>query len=522
MEFTEKVQKLHDFIKQLSEENEALRREIAGLKGISPKPIIEPAKPVGGSSDSEGDKKKRGGSKPGVRRNKTKDLVIHKTEVIQPVGLVPDGSVFKGFQEFVVQDIVLTAYNTQYRLARWDTPDGQSLMGQLPEAVVGHFGSQLRSFILYQHNQCRVTEPLLLEQLEEFGIDISSGQLHTILTKGHEDFHQEKLEILEAGLQVSPFIQVDDTGARNAGKNGYCTVICNPYFAFYETTFSKSRINFLEILRAGRLDYIITEESVEYAQAAKLSAVSMAFLKTGDRFENKETWDLFLKNNGITHELHVRIATEAALIGSLMEHGFNPDLAIVSDDAGQFNVFLHQLCWIHAERLIKKLTPYTDEQTAAVTETRSQIWEFYDALTAYKIAPSPEKAGELRKGFDLIFDKKTCFTSLNLALKRLYNNKTELLVVLDRPEVPIHNNQSESDIREKVTRRKISVTFSEIGKKGRDTFSTLKKTCRKNAVSFWKYLNDRVSGQNEIARLGEIVRARVLASLEPQPLAALR
>ena len=81
--------------------------------------------------------------------------------------------------------------------------------------------------------------------------------------------------------------------------------------------------------------------------------------------------------------------------------------------------------------------------------------------------------------------------------------------MLTRPEVPLHNNQSESDIREKVQRRKISVTFSDAGKGCRDTFSSLKKTCRKNGISFWSYLHDRLNNRWEIANLSEIIRARI-------------
>ena len=172
------------------------------------------------------------------------------------------------------------------------------------------------------------------------------------------------------------------------------------------------------------------------------------------------------------------------------------------------NIFLHALCWIHAERLIKKLCPINHDQTQAVEFCRAQIWEFYDQLKAYKLTPSKEVAIALSEQFDVIFSQETCFAMLNAQLKRLLKNKAELLVVLSRPEVPLHNNQSESDIREKVQRRKISVTFSDAGRRCRDTFSSLKKTCRKNDISFWKFLNDRINESHQIARLSELIRLR--------------
>ncbi len=514
MEFDEKVQILFDYIQQLEAEIKGLREENARLKGLSPKPVLSPANPPEVVGDNQ-EKKKRGGSKPGTRRSKTRELEIHQTQVIQPEGLIPEGFVFKGYQEYVVQDLKISACNTLYKLARWESPDGKSVMGVLPNTIDGHFGNPLRGYILYQHNQCRVTEPLLLEQLHEFGIEISSGQLHAILTQGHEIFHEEKQSILEAGLQMSPYVQVDDTGARHDGKNGFCTVICNPFFAYFETTYSKSRINFLNILRGLHQDYIITEEAIEYAKLHKLPLPQLQALGQERRFENTEEWERFLRDNGIEQILHVRIATEAALIGSLMEHGFNPNLVILSDDAGQFNIFLHALCWIHAERLVKKLSPYTEEQVAAVAQLRAQIWDFYDCLKEYKNAPTEEAATKLDKVFDDIFQQQTCYTSLNALLKRLYKNKAELLLVLSRPEVPLHNNQSESDIREKVQRRKISVTFSSAGRKCRDTFSSLKKTCRKNGISFWEYLNDRLADQWKTAPLSSVIRTHIQAYTEP-------
>jgi hypothetical protein len=98
---------------------------------------------------------------------------------------------------------------------------------------------------------------------------------------------------------------------------------------------------------------------------------------------------------------------------------------------------------------------------------------------------------------------------LSHALRRLHKNKAELLLVLERPEVPLHNNTSERDIREYVKKRKISgSTRSQSGRRCRDTFASLKKTCRKLGISFWQLLEDRLSGRNTIPRLPELVRRR--------------
>src|SRR5262249_57147252 len=92
----------------------------------------------------------------------------------------------------------------------------------------------------------------------------------------------------------------------------------------------------------------------------------------------------------------------------------------------------------------------------------------------------------------------------------------DLLRVLEHPEVPLHNNGLESDIREYVKRRKISGgTRSEAGRRCRDTFASLKKTCRKLGLRFWDYLQDRVRGLGQIPRLAELIRRKARQTIAP-------
>ena len=144
---------------------------------------------------------------------------------------------------------------------------------------------------------------------------------------------------------------------------------------------------------------------------------------------------------------------------------------------------------------------------------QGEIWDFYQDLKAYKKLTAEEQQqqkGTLEEKFDQIFTTTTSFETLNQVLGRLKRRKAELLKVLDKPELPLHNNASEQDIREFVTKRKISgSTRSEAGRRCRDTFASLKKTCRKLGVSFWEYLKDRVGGQNVIPALGELIAQKV-------------
>jgi hypothetical protein len=428
---------------------------------------------------------------------------------------VPEGSRFKGYDDYTVQELVIQRQTTRYRVERWLTPSGELVTGSLPvEAAIGHFGPTLRCFVLYQYYHAQVTEPLILEELREWGVQISSGQLHRLITDGKEQFHAEKDKILEVGLRVSGHIHVDDTGARHQGKNGYCTHIGNAWFAWFESTESKSRINFLQLLRAGHTDYVLGGVALEYMAAQDLPKKVLAKLAAcGDRiFASQVHWQVALKRLGITEVRHVRIATEGALLGSVLKLSLNPRLAIVSDDAGQFNVLLHALCWIHAERLLAKLVGFNEQQRQALDHVRTAVWQLYRDLKTYKSDPTAQAKQALKDRFDALCTTKTCFTSLNKALQRMHRNKDELLLVLERPELPLHNNLSEGDIREHVKRRKISGgTRSDDGRRGRDTFSSLKKTCRKLGISFWNYLNDRVRGEKRILPLPTLIEARALS-----------
>jgi hypothetical protein len=226
-------------------------------------------------------------------------------------------------------------------------------------------------------------------------------------------------------------------------------------------------------------------------------------------FADKASWKAALTQWGVTRARHVRIVTEGALLGSVLTHGVNPELTIVSDDAGQFNVLRHALCWIHAERVLAKLLGFNDEQRAALEEIRTVVWELYRDLKAYKTVPTVVGRAMLEKRFNDLCATRTCFASLNHALERMSRNKHELLLVLEHPDLPLHNNLSEGDIREYVKRRKISGgTRSDEGRRGRDTFASLKKTCRKLGVSFWSYLADRLRGANQIPALPALIELR--------------
>ncbi len=207
----------------------------------------------------------------------------------------------------------------------------------------------------------------------------------------------------------------------------------------------------------------------------------------------------------------VCIATEGALWGAVMAHGFLQDAVIVSDDAGQFSVGRHALCWVHAERLVHKLDTFTDLHRAIQQFVRDLIWWYYADLKAYRAGPTTRRRGELRARFDRIFCRRTGFATLDRLLERLHANKPELLMVLDRPKIPLHTNGSERDIRCYVIKRKISGgTRSDAGRDCRDAFLGLMHTSAKLGVALWDYLGDRIGiiGKARVPALADLIRCR--------------
>ena len=506
------VVSLLETVAQLEAKVAALTNENARLKGLNGRPTLKPSGMEKGTDAAPAASGKT--DRPPRRRNprppKSARLIVDEDRVI-PLSPQP-GWRFKGFKFYTVQDLVIETRTVRYWRPCYQTPEGRLVIAPLPLEVTGHFGANLVRYLLSQHYQCRVTMPLLRQQLDDVGILISAGQISNLLTKGHEAFHAEKAALKQAGLETARWISVDDTGARHLGINGVTTQIGDDRFTSFDTVAAKSRLMFLMTLRGGFQDYVINAAALIYLHEQDAPEILIERLMAHDDrvFADEDAWTDHLIALGITGAKAVRLASEAAIAGSLDHHGLLQDAVIVSDGAGQFDVFRHGLCWIHAERLIHRLVPVSEEQRAAVALVRHLIWWLYRDLKLYRADPAPRAKAGLKARFDRLFGRTTGFAELDAALARLKLRKSELLVALERPEVPLNTNSSEQDVRDPVTVRKISGgTRSEDGRRCRDTFLSLKKTCQKNAISFWAYLGDRLGiTAHGIAHLPDLIRQR--------------
>jgi hypothetical protein len=509
-ELTEQCEFLARLVLDLQETVVKLKEEIDRLKGQKSRPKIPP-------STLENNNQGKGSGNKGTQQRAAVNPIVgpkkikHQEIIVHPQN-VPEGSRFKGYSDFHVEDLNIEALKIKYRLAVYETPSGEILRGLLPSNLKRkHFGPELIAYCLDQYHGRGVTRPQLLEQLHGFGIAISAGELDSLLIADKELFHEEKVAIFETGKTLSDYLNTDDTGARHDGKNGYCTHIGSPLFSYFESTSSKSRINFLKILRGCHEDYILSEDALMYAFEQGVSEKTQEKLDAhaDKRFKDKASWEKFLRKQGICSDKDQRIATEAALLGSAISHGLKPDMLIMSDAAGQFKILIHALCWIHEERHYRKFISLTEEEGVLIDGIRDMIWDLYEDLKQYKTIPTEQLRKEIEDSFDGLFSCKTESAAVNDLLINTKSRREGLLRVLDYPWMILHNNDSERDIREYVKKRKISgSTRSDLGRKARDTFASLKKTCMKLGVCFWDYLRDRVGMHGEIPPLPKIMTVR--------------
>jgi hypothetical protein len=491
-------------------ENLALKDEIARLKGLPPRPKFKD-KPSGmeqATSKPAGKKGRKRG------RGALRDRLTVTSEVRLKV-VAPPGSRFRGYEDVLVQDLKISVAVVRYRRERWETATGERITAALPPGIIGGFGPEVRRFIAAGHFQGQVTSERLTALLNGMGLQISKRQVVRLMSKGLEALAAEDRAVLRTGLATARWISVDDTSARHAGKDGFVTQMGDRRFTVFRTAMSKSRRAFLSLLQAGGTEHIVNDAALARMRAMSMAASQIAALADHPdrRFADEVAWRAHLQvlgfdALGITPD-PVKVATEAALWGAICEQGLLDDTVIVSDGAGQFKVGEHALCWVHAERLVYKLQPTCAAQRRALDIKRSLIWWFYADLKAYQREPDARRARVLRARFDRIFTNKTGYVMLDRQLARLHRRKPDLLRVLGRPEIPLHTNGSENDIRTVVTKRKISGgTVSEAGKAARDTMLGLLKTCSKLGVSFYGFLGDRfaVPGASIVPPLPSLVR----------------
>ncbi|MGH2508328.1 MAG: IS66 family transposase [Rhabdochlamydiaceae bacterium] len=480
------MQEQSERIQVLEKTNQELRDEINRLKKTPKRPKFRPS----GSSRNRG-----GNSNNALNKGSCGDTeapkkpVKVKEEVRIAATGVPAGSRFKGYQSYTIQELEITVKEITYQLEVWQAPDGTVIRATLPQGLEGsHFGPQLRS-LMHNLYALGMTEPGLFDLSQGCGIDISAAQVHNLLVAEVDDYQKIAEEILSTGLAKAPYIRTDDTGAKHQYKNGYCTHVGGEFFAYYKTTFSKSRDNFLKILLQGKEGYWINHAMIWHLfQSGVDDDLLNSFEEhIGKKYCTPKGMRRLLNQLGIRDKKLHWLCLEAASVGFISETILKRDQVLLSDRAGQFAVFDHAGCWVHMERPLRKLTTATEEAEQELNQVREAIWRLYRKLQ--EAAMSQEGKEEVHKLYDQLVEMKSISPGINEVIASFIKYRDEMLKALDHPSLPLHNNDSERDIRGMVKRRNISgSTKSEAGKAFRDCLMTLKQTCFRLGISFWSYL----------------------------------
>jgi hypothetical protein len=505
--------------RELREENQRLRDENNQLKGEQGKPKVKPSKkatsPKGGDHSSERERRTR---KPRERRAKVKQIQVDREETLTlDRAQLPEDAEFKGYVPVVVQDVRLTTDNIRFlKEKRYSPSQKKTYLAELPAGYEGEFGPGVRALGHVLYHAVNTSEPKIAEFFEHIGVHISSGQVSNLLIKGQDLFHAEKDAVYEAGLRSTPWQHIDDTGTRVNGVNQHCHVVCNPFYSVYLTTEKKNRRTVIDVLSNLRpRSYRLLAGTYDWLQQTPISEPVLNRLRSlpqGKVFDDSQFTRLLDEHFTDIHAQHRRLILEAAALTAYQTQQEIPVVKLLlSDDAPQFKRVTDELalCWVHDARYYKKLTPAVAYHRRLLAEFTDRYWTFYDALLAYRETPSPEQVPRLEAEFDELFSTVTEYRGLDRRIAMTRDKKDALLMVLRHPEIPLHNNPAEIEMRRRVRKRDVSFgPRTEDGKRAWDTFATLLATTKKLGVSFYRYVYDRVTESGEIPNLADLIAKR--------------
>lgn len=532
-----------NLIEAVKQENQSLRAEIERLRAEIRRLKGEPVPPRFGkknastngsgpdassetsSNASAGDasggtdissEEERHEPKPWSKSGKKETLRIDRTVTVSvdPAILPPD-AVFKGYEEVIIQDLIVRTDTVLFRKQKYYSPStGRTYLAELPPGYEGGFGPEMKALAISMSFGSNVSEAKIREFFGQAGVTISSGGVSNLLIRGQEGFHEEKSEVFAAGLRSSPWQHLDETGTSVKGVGFSCHVVCNPLYTAYFTLPSKGRPSVIEALRGGKAPlYVLNAEAYDRLEAAHLPKRVLRGVET-------LPWGEFLTADALLARLstalpnagplqRTKIVDALGLASYHTEEG-RPRL-LLCDDAPQFKELTEELglCWIHEGRHYKKLQPYLPRHQRQLADFLKEFWDYYRDLGDYRNHPSEGEKVRLSEQFDELFGTVTGYEPLDARIALTRAKKTELLAVLDHPEIPLHNNPAELGARRRVRKRDVSFgPQTQEGTRAWDTFMTLAATSAQLGISFYDYLKDRITRAGRIPPLATLIDER--------------
>lgn len=505
-------------IDQLRAENQALRAEVARLKGQPPRPRFPdpPAKPDPSSENERKAPKRRDKLPRGQRRERHIDRVepcpVDRSQL-------PADAVFKGYEETFVQDILIRTDNVLFQREKFYSPSlGRTWLGPLPAGYdQGGFGPNLRAWLLVMHFASDTTQPKLLAWLQTVGIDMSAGTLASWLTSAHQFVEDEMHEAFCTALANCPWQHLDDTGTCLDGVPYLCHVLTSPLGTFFSTRPDKSRLTVLEVLRDQYESHFrLNEAALEWMTDLDVEAAVVTRLRphASERTFGQAEWATWLSTKcpWLRGDVRRKVSEVAALADYHAQTEVPVVRMLLTDDAPQFRGITedHGLCWVHRGRNLKALRPHVVTFEREQQSVLDAFWSFYRQVGQWQTHAAPEEKKTLVQSFQALTQRTVAYDDLGEQLRRMGEQQDGLLgALLRHPEVLRHNNPAELEARQRVRKRDVSFgPRSVAGARAWDVWQSVVRTTRTLGQNVYEWVLDRLTKKGEVPRLGEQIKQR--------------
>lgn len=462
------------------------------------------------------------------RASKLQSIEIDREEICKvDKSVLPKDAYLNGHVAKVVQDVVIKTDNVKFKREVYYSPScKKTYTGKVPDGYDGDFGPNINSDIVSMKYINGMSIPKIQEFYTNMGTLISESYISMRLTnpKHMGVFHEDKSEMYQAAMTVSSYTQIDDTTTRVNGKNKYTQIACNEMYTAFFTTNRKDRLTILDVLRDFESrEFLLNDETFPLLIQLGVSQKHIDFLQENKRisvYSEDEIVNILENSDGLTNKprIKARIMEACAISAYRQDTGISITKILVSDDAPQFKLITDELalCWIHEGRHYKRLTPVLPTNQDTLNAFLKRYWDYYRQLLCFKKNPTKTDSKILLSSFDQLFSTITGYDSLDDRIAKTLGKKTELLVVLNHPEVPLHNNLSENGARVEKRRSDVSLqTKTDEGTRAKDTMMSVVETCKKLGVSGYKYIHDRVNKKHEMPSLASIIKNKSTNMLLP-------